>query len=126
MTDTVVKTAEAAPGTSTVAPTGSRLASEPLRNLLDHVALDAIETLRSRGHDPARAPKFWEDFVASEVGGETTAHRCPWDVHVDIEGFPLTIEVKFSQEVLMRKARTRDRVPVFEWALPQGVGKVVM
>lgn len=81
-----------------------------LDGLLDQDERDALALVRDRfGLDPARTYQFWERFTARMLDGEVTPAGCPWDV----EAQGIRVEVKFSQEFVVRFTHGARRV--FRW-----------
>jgi len=94
---------------------------EPLTRFLSADELAAIEAVRRAfSVDIRRTYQFWEAVVARIVGGKLTAHKCGWDVEIEVEPAPLRIEVKYSAAFQCRfRSGTRQ---VFKFADPLGRG----
>lgn len=95
-----------------------------LDNLVGEQIAQAVRHLRDlTGFSALEQPGFWENWVSTQLGGETTSHQAEYDVDVEIWGRDCRVEVKFSSAFWMSYAEIDGKDWsrfCFKWALPRG------
>lgn len=98
--------------------------SASLSDLIGKDILRARDQLKSlTGFDAAKSPAFWESWIATQLGGNVTPHKCAWDVAVQIWGKACHVEIKHSNAFWAdQRVKSTDQSGwKYKWALPRGL-----
>lgn len=94
-----------------------------LRDILPNSVMMASRSLHLEiSYDVFMSPNFWEHWIAVQLGGRVTPHKCNHDVDVSIWGKKCAAEIKFSNAYKSKynpiRGKSWDR-NVFKWAVSE-------